>query len=297
MSTHAGRFRWYGSAQHVRLKGGHATRQTTHRAVTLVEVLVVAGIASMLVWLALPGVTGARVQARAVACRSNLHQLALSNLFYAQDHAGTFVPGASEFIRPAESTSKGTGNLNRWHGWRPKSNQPFDPSRGPLAPYIGADGGVRQCPAFIVTELVAGKSGFERGCGGYGYNNRYVGRRTVEREDGPQIVTDDRAGAALHTIKRPAETIMFADAAFVTTGLTEYSFAEPRFHPESPANRADPSIHFRHGDRASVAWCDGHVDEHKRTFTWSSGLYSADPAPLHVGWFGTSDDNGWFDLK
>lgn len=267
------------------------------RGVTLVEVLVVAGVASMLVWLALPGVAGARVQARAVACRSNLHQLALANLFYAQDHAGTFVPGAAEFVRPAAGSPIGSGNLHRWHGRRAKANRPFDPSRGPLAPYIGADGAVRQCPAFVVAELVVGDFGFERGCGGYGYNNRYVGRRTAQRDDGQQVVTDDRAGVAMHSIKRPADTIMFTDAAFVTTGLTEYSFAEPRFHPESPGNRADPSIHFRHGDRASVAWCDGHVDEHKRTLSWSSGLYETDPGPLRVGWFGAADDNSLFDLK
>ncbi len=81
----------------------------------------------------------------------------------------------------------------------------------------------------------------------------------------------------------------------VLSGLIEYSFAEPRFHPQF-GSRADPSIHFRHHKNANVAWCDGHVSPQTRTFTWSSGVYEGDPDRCDIGWFGQADDNSLFDL-
>ena len=60
--------------------------------------------------------------------------------------------------------------------------------------------------------------------------------------------------------------------------------------------RRDPSLHFRHGGRARVAWCDGHVSAERRTFTFKSLLYEGNPDRAGLGWFGPHDDNGFFDL-
>lgn len=90
---------------------------------------------------------------------------------------------------------------------------------------------------------------------------------------------------------------MFTDSAFAEKRLIEYSFAEPRFHPSSLAARADPSIHFRHAQRANVAWCDGHVTSERRTYSWSSGIYPGDPDRWGIGWFGETDNNSLFDLQ
>ena len=78
--------------------------------------------------------------------------------------------------------------------------------------------------------------------------------------------------------------------------MIEYSFAEPRFHPQY-GSRADPSIHFRHHGTANIAWCDGHVSRKTRTFSWSSGFYAGDPERFNIGWFGETDDNSAFDLQ
>ena len=86
------------------------------------------------------------------------------------------------------------------------------------------------------------------------------------------------------------------DSAFAAEALIEYSFAEPRFHPQY-GGRADPSIQFRHDRTTHAAWCDGHVTPERRTFTWSSGLYSLHPDRFDLGWFGTADDNSVFDLQ
>ncbi|GAG15690.1 unnamed protein product, partial [marine sediment metagenome] len=114
---------------------------------------------------------------------------------------------------------------------------------------------------------------------------------------GECVVTEDRAGAKANWVHRPVETIMFTDSAFAASAIIEYSFAEPRFHPQFPTFRADPSIHFRHRKQANVAWCDGHVDRRIRTLSWSSGLYPSDPERFNIGWFGRADDNRLFDLN
>jgi prepilin-type processing-associated H-X9-DG protein len=118
----------------------------------------------------------------------------------------------------------------------------------------------------------------------------------VGDEPGRCALVTDLAGAYVDSVLRPAETVMFTDAAFVPREeLVEYSFAEPRFDPVY-GSRCDPSIHFRHRRRANVGWCDGHVSHERRAFTWSSGFYEGDPDRRDIGWFGDSDDNRCFDL-
>jgi prepilin-type processing-associated H-X9-DG protein len=253
----------------------------------LIEVLTVVGIIALLLSMLLPGLSAARAQAKSVLCRSNIRQIAIANGFYAEDNNRLYCPGAAGFRE----------NLHRWHGARDRSTEPFDSTRGPLVPYLGPEGTIRQCPAFPAGEVAAQCGGFEQGNGGYGYNNAFVGMQLRQYPTGEYVVTDDRAGVAAEWVQRPTETVMFADAAFAASSLIEYSFAEPRFHPQVPEWRTDPSIHFRHRDQANVAWCDGHVSAHVRTFTWSSGLYTGDPDKYAIGWFGQADDNSLFDLK
>ncbi len=271
-----------GEADGVARNGGRAAVQVRgSRGFTLIEVLTTLGVIALLVGLLVPGLQRARDQAKGTACRSNLRQLAMANTFYTQDSGGYYAPGAAEFL----------ANLRRWHGLRSSVNEPFEPSRGPLVDYMGQDRAIRACP-----EFVAEKPGFESGCGGYGYNNAYIGVQTATCCAGKTQITSDRSGARQHQVKRPADTLMFADTAFVDGQLIEYSFSEPRFHP-ALSSRADPSVHFRHLDSANAAWCDGHVTSERQSFTWSSGLYEGSPDRHGIGWFGSADDNSLFDLQ
>ena len=249
----------------------------------MVELLIVVSILALLVSVLLPSLAGAREQARAVVCASGIRQIASANLMYGDENNGHACPGAFDFIK----------NLHRWHGTRDNPNEPFDAHRGPLLPYLGPDHRIRDCPTFRRHPTAAA---FEPGTGGYGYNNAFIGVQLREHPGGFFSVQFDRSGVRWNRLANPAATVMFTDAAFAADAVIEYGFAEPRFHPTT-ATRADPSIHFRHRGRANVAWCDGHVDHHKRTFTWSSGLYLADPERLGLGWFGQRDDNSLFDLK
>lgn len=261
------------------------------RGFTLTELLVVVAILALLMSILLPNVTAARAQARTAVCASNIRQLALANTGYACENAGRLCAGA-----PAMQTE----NLRRWHGVRGSVAEPFDPARGPLVAYLGPEARVRACPAYSVFVKVE-KAAFERGSGGYGYNQAYLGRVLESKPSGAFRVTTDLLGVRTENIRRAADTLMFADTAFAGDGggPIEYSFAEPRFHPEylTFQSRPDPSIHFRHRGRTNAAWSDGHVDPRVRTFTWKSGLYVGDPAAERIGWFGEGDDNGLYDLE
>ncbi len=259
-------------------------------AFTLIELLVVVSIITLLISILLPGLQRAKEQARSAVCASNVRQLAIANAAYASDHSGRYCPGSPRFV---------TENLSRWHGTRTDTGEVFVSRRGPLVPYLGAGTGIRACPSFRSAQR--GVGAFEAGCGGYGYNQSYIGRVVQRRANGSFQVVTDESGVSGERVRRPGETVMFGDTAFagVAVGLIEYSFAEPRFSPEylHYNARRDPSLHFRHGRRTRIAWCDGHVSAEQRTFTWKSVLYEGDPDRSGLGWFGPDDDNRLFDLE
>ncbi len=265
------------------------------RGVTMIEILVVAGVIAILASILLPSLASARASASAVMCKSNLAQVVRANLYYADENESTYCAGA-EAMRPTPARRRGI-NLHRWYGTRARRNEPFQPSGGPLTPYLGKDGRIRQCPAFPAEEIARESGGFERGAGGYGYNNAFVGMQVHHEASGEYTVISDAGGARTHWVKKPSATVMFADAAFAGRTLIEYSFVEPRYQPQFPRFRADPSIHFRHRVRANVGWVDGHVDARNMTFTSSSGIYSIPAKRYDIGWFGERDDNSLFDLE
>ncbi|MFG0252249.1 MAG: type II secretion system protein [Phycisphaerales bacterium JB038] len=259
--------------------GGHAF--------SLIELLVVIAVVAALIGLLVPTLAATRGQGRSAACASNLRQLGAANELYVADHAGLYAPGAMDIV---------LHNRHRWHGTRASTGVPFVPEGGSLTPYLGGTGvgpRLRACPSF--TGVLDDPSAFERGCGGYGYNNAYVGTQRTRCGPDSWSVVSDRQGAPAHLFVQPAGTVMFGDTAFAAGDLIEYSFLEPRFHPDRPQARLDPSTHFRHQAHANVVWLDGHVSTESRSHSWSSGLYPADSQSLGLGWFGADDDNRLFD--
>jgi prepilin-type processing-associated H-X9-DG protein len=80
--------------------------------------------------------------------------------------------------------------------------------------------------------------------------------------------------------------------------LIEYSFLEPpvsiwvdsvlgpQYYPSSP------SIHFRHRNRANIAWADGHVTSELFSWTYPGvNVYGANNSLLHLGYFGPHDNS------
>jgi prepilin-type N-terminal cleavage/methylation domain-containing protein/prepilin-type processing-associated H-X9-DG protein len=267
---------------------------------SLIELLVVVAILAILVSMLLPSLSRARELARRAMCGSNIRQLALANTIYAASNQNHYVLAAQDIF---DDLGDGRGGRFRWHGSRERGNQPFDPARGPLAPYIGSQGKLKSCPTF--ESMVGSTSGndFEKGNGGYGYNAQYIGGRNDKYGYGPRAAAES---ASTNAVARPFETVMFTDAGIAQGNdsggvITEYSFCEPpfwQFEPGAPStSRTWPSIHFRHLGAASVAWADGHVSWERLTFSNESyGLTADQVKGIGLGWFG-QESNGLFDLK
>jgi prepilin-type processing-associated H-X9-DG protein len=245
----------------------------------------------MLTAFLLPTLYRARQQSQQAVCASHIRQLALADMLYAGENHSFYVPAASDML---DYLSDGEAGYHRWEGTRLAGGQPFNPATGPLAPYFGAYGVIQSCPVFDTTIGATTGNNFEAGCGGYGYNEVYVGgRMDLYSSEDPLAYS---TSAKINQITRPSETVMFTDAGIAqpvgsTAFVTEYSFCEPPFFQDGPgppmAYMATPSIHFRHRGRANVAWADGHVSAEAMTFSNESyGLTPAQVTAAGVGWFG-----------
>lgn len=245
------------------------------RGFTLLELLVVIAIIAVLAALLLASLQKSRSAGQSVQCMQNLRELAAANIGYVREHDGRYC-----FAQDVKN------NL-RWHGVRISSSKPFDGTQGPLSSYLGREARVKICPAF--QKFLSGSKSFENGSGGYGYNEIYIGGTPA----------DPWTGELLANVPNPATTIMFSDTGISrATGVQEYPFCEP---PQwvSPsgvlAGALSPSVHFRHGGRANVAWCDGHVTAEAPGTLGKKNTYGGDDKKNLIGWFGPSRDNGYWN--
>lgn len=264
------------------------------RAFTLIELLVVVGIIGMLTTMLLPSLVGAMEAARRVACLNNIRAVVIANTTYAGDNNEHYALAAEGMTG---------GNLKRWFGERENTNAPFELA-GPLADYLPSNL-VKPCPSFQTFVGGAGQdAAFEAGCGGYGYNELYIGGRFDLRK-GPRGYSKS---ATTGGIDVASQTVMFADTAYKSRfdGLIAYSFTHaPKWIPSFFGGGANPPIHFRHAEKANIGWADTHATSEPMTYssdyTTHGPMAAEDVAELGLGWFGKQydslpDANYLFDL-
>ncbi len=227
------------------------TRPPSHRrAFTLIELLVVIAIIGILAAMLLPTLSRSQESARRIKCASNLRQLGLAAQLYWNDNEGKC------FTTRTVSTNSG---IIHWCGWldssRPEGARLYDFSTAKLFPYL-RDSDVRVCPSFNALlgrlKLKATNIIFFS----YGYNGL-----SLSPPAGVQTPVN------ISQIKRPTEIALFADAAQVNDFQWPASRNNPMleewYYLDNPTNTSSPSYyphgHFRHGQRASVVYCDGHV--------------------------------------
>jgi prepilin-type N-terminal cleavage/methylation domain-containing protein/prepilin-type processing-associated H-X9-DG protein len=287
-------------------RNGLGMKFQKQKAFTLIELLVVIAIVALLLSVVVPSLLSAKTQARKIICRAHLHQLLLANLSYASENGEHFVPAASDMNDPDLARR----NLTRWQGKRDTVNDPFDPSRGPLASYLQT-GKVKECPQKVY--FVKGQTwnaNYEDGAGGYGYNNTYLGSRHWDKNSSyPQ---NDRDTTKVTEVGSPAATLMFADCAITkddSDGVPYYmetSFAWQVHIMYSgrvmdgtdgmPELFQSPTIHFRHDKWANVAWVDGHIDQMEMALFEEINVFGVTSSHMQIGWFEPLD-NSLYDLK
>lgn len=208
------------------------------QAFTLVELLVTLTIVAVLAGLALPALAKARLAGKSALCFGNLRQLGMACQLYWEDHGGATFRYRS---------GRTNGGELYWFGWLgngPEGGRRFDPKPGALHPYI-AESSIRVCPS-----LNYGGARFKlKAAGaahGYGYN-----LKLSPPEGAPPARVD--------LVARPSGTALLADCAQINDFQAPASRSNPMLEEFYYFTTGEKTAHFRHGERASAVFIDGHV--------------------------------------
>lgn len=218
---------------------------------TLVELLVVISIIAVLMAILLPALSTARQMAKGISCMSNLQQLSLAVQMYTDEH-NDYYP-AAWVIRDTYSLA--------WCGKYYKENgvNCMDVTAGPLWSYL-KEKNILRCRTFSLSHPQVKYTGFGE-ISGYGINCQYVaGDPIVDLADGYFGMTSYARPACVSQIRKPGETILFADCSRVKNGVhMEEIFIYPLYkHNSTKRNYA--TFHFRHRGKTNAAFCDGHAE-------------------------------------
>lgn len=220
-------------------------------AFTVVELLVVISVIVILLSITAPAVLKGRSLARSVFCSSNLRQLGIGFEMYLNEHDREVFPlvyygqkESGEFgkfwyfgFEPAGSFSK------------PEGSRTLERELAKLYPYIQQYDSVEICPAFPYRHPRY-KPKFTTKWMTYGINWRLSKNLTVP---GRGIVNLD------YEIESGHSAVLFADTAMVNYWQKPAGPDNPLFEEWHYVSTGEATVHFRHGGKANILYCDGHV--------------------------------------
>jgi len=210
-------------------------RNGRYSGFTLIELLVVIAIIAILAAILFPVFARAREKARQTSCLSNVKQLGLAMLMYAQDYDETWP--AAYYFGP---------------GWAPEYAWDFVVDYGAGTSTVGLIGPYTKNGQLAVCPSLKNAQTFGRPQSGYGYNTSYIGKGQFENWS----TGLEAPAASVGDVQAPSETVLLADSACWAGGLAANNYLRS---PGDPYNWVGPNVHFRHNGAANVAYCDGHA--------------------------------------
>ena len=211
---------------------------TRRKGFTLIELLVVIAIIAILAAILFPVFAKAREKARQTSCLSNVKQIGLAVLMYAQDYDETLSPRGAWW----------PGQL----GW----NYNFVNWSDLNAPYI-KNTQIWTCPSFpegtYIPTYATQTDPPWRTFGSYAPNNWYY----WDWQPGGHAVVTDR-GRALAEIVAPSECILTADTDNCGAQIARCC-PQDGLNEDPPYIRTCARIMGRHNGGANVLYVDGHA--------------------------------------
>jgi len=200
---------------------------------TLIELLVVIAVIAILAAILFPVFAQAREKARQAGCASNLKQIGLAWLMYAQDYDGVAMP-AYDY--------NGTTAGCEWIGWWGCYNgKQIVPGSSYLHPYTKSEG-LKSCPSW------KDPAGSWWGLTGYGHNWVYF----------PGWADGKTPTVLIDAAQTPSETVIFGDSARIDKWESPGTALTGSAYIAAPS-QGWPEFHARHNGGGNVLWADGHV--------------------------------------
>ncbi len=252
--------------------GNGRKTQKKRRNFTIIELLIVIAIIGILVAMLMPAIASARERGRSASCQNNLKQIVLANSQYAVDYK-QYAPYYSSSSHAADSVT--------WMGVRSGGTIDIN-QEGYLARYTAKNRDVMICPSWQKTGDKKATVG-----SGYGYNKDGVGSQVY--------IGGASAGCGMpdSRISAPSSTIAFSDCANgggmgTVTEIEGNYVLYPRKNYTGAVRWG--YTHFRHLDRANVAWVDGHVSTEDMAEVQSTDVAREN----RIGFLGP-EDNSWYE--
>lgn len=246
----------------MRLDACRVNGRRTREGFTLVELLVVIGIIGVLISILLPALNKARAQAKMIACQSNLRQIGMGFLMYANENRLCLPPLAENL---ASNPVPRSGAGMHWYEFLGEGHYVPSGAVGDPMTSRGYFSGIWRCPEVTEEQMAAitGSFGWGGGYGICGNGSTFVFRYWNYTSTPPAR----RGGPRLNRVKRPADRWLVGDSgrpAGVPGGWLTWADIYPP--PSSTgynqggngSNTDQPA--FRHSRLANVCFFDGHVE-------------------------------------
>ncbi len=273
---------------------------STKKAFTLVELLVVISIISLLMAVLMPALAKARNQGKRIYCLSNLRQLGIAAVNYAV---------ANDDYYPVAHYWQGNEAEFYLHNW--DFTQVWSGSDSKVIPGLLWQGDtiekVQQCPSYKGSSNTAADP-----FTGYNYNTSYLGHGQDE------TVSSSYSGLVINNPWYPAQKIVMSEKAIkirnpedcAVFGDGHWSggankFMRSPFHWEGDYDfliRKGGTQGFRHDGFTNVLYADGHTDSQKQFYTTSitqvkRGIerYNETTKDFKIGFL--SEDNSIYDIR